>query len=208
MLSSKMSSASSRSSSGNSSSSSFSAYDVTGFFGRAEDLPFVAGVAVFEAFAFAFAGVFLGVAFGVSAAFFLTGSVRLGLFELVKKSDVVVSSRSGSGVGSRLTFFAAGFLGVAFFGLSRSDVTSVIRQWGTYFTSSSSSSESSTTLLARLFFLGAAFFGSSFFCELWLPLGGPPPKKLRMSAGILNVQTRAIRQRTVYRVGRQVVHQQ
>src|SRR5206468_1563929 len=98
-------SASSRSSSGNSSSSSLSAYDVTGFFARPEVLTFDAGVAVFDVFAAAFAGAFLGVAFGVSAAFFLTGSVRLGLFLLAKKSDVVVSSSSGSGVGSRLAFF-------------------------------------------------------------------------------------------------------
>jgi hypothetical protein len=75
------------------------------------------GEVVFDAFPRGLAGAFLGVAMGVSVAFFLTGSVRLGLFELPKKADVVVSSSSGSGVGSRLTFFAAGFFGVAFFGL-------------------------------------------------------------------------------------------
>jgi hypothetical protein len=58
---------------------------------------------------------FLGVAFGVSTDFLLTDSVRLGLFEVEKKADVVVSSSSG--VGSRFAFFGGGFLGVAFLGL-------------------------------------------------------------------------------------------
>jgi hypothetical protein len=86
---------------------------VTGFFAL-EALPFVAGVAVFDARPVAFFGVVLGVSAVFSTAF-LIGSVRLGLFDLAKKSDVVVSSSSG--VGSRFCFFAAGFLGVAFFGL-------------------------------------------------------------------------------------------
>jgi hypothetical protein len=74
-----------------------------------------AGVAVFDTRPFAFFGVAFGVLFAVSAAFLLTGSVRLGLFEAAKKSEVVVSSCSG--VGSRFGFFGGGFLGVAFFGL-------------------------------------------------------------------------------------------
>lgn len=105
-----MSSAPSKSSSGNSSSSFRSAYDRTGFLDRPDALPLDAGVAVLEAFA-----VFFGVALGVSAAFLLTGSVRLGLLEEPKNADVVVSSSSG--VGSRFAFLGAGFFGVAFLGL-------------------------------------------------------------------------------------------
>jgi hypothetical protein len=150
------------------------------------------GEVVFDAFPRGLAGAFLGVAMGVSVAFFLTGSVRLGLFELPKKADVVVSSSSGSGVGSRLTFFVAGFFGVAFFGLCIVSFGVTKQKIGTHgASSSSSSSESSTTRLVRPFFFGAAFWGagSSFFWEPWVPFGGPPPKKLRMSAGILMMQT-------------------
>ena len=159
---------------------------MTGFFVRPDVFVVDAGVAVFDAFPFAFAGAFFGVVAGSSTAF-LTGPVRLGLFELAKKSDVVVSSSTGSGVGSRLAFFAAGFFGVVFLGLCTVsfDVARTVRVVH-FASSSSSSSESSTTRLARPFFLGAAFFGagSSFFFASWLPFGGPPPKKLRMSAGI------------------------
>ena len=54
--------------------------------------------------------------------------------------------------------------------------------------SSSSSSSSTTTRLARAGFLGVAFFSScfsSFFSSFWR---APPPKKLRMSAGIVAVK--------------------
>lgn len=88
---------------------------MTAFFALPDALPFVLGVAVFEARADGFFGVAFGVSTGCSTAF-LTGSLRLGLFDLAKKSDVVVSS--GSGVGSRLGFFGAAFLGVAFLGLA------------------------------------------------------------------------------------------
>ena len=110
-----MSSALSRSSSSNSSPLSRSAYDVTDFLARPDALPFVAGVDVLDVRPVAF----FGVAFGVSTVFsttFLTGSLRLGLFDFAKKSDVVVSSSSG--VGSRFCFLGAGFLDVAFFGLA------------------------------------------------------------------------------------------
>jgi len=55
-----------------------------------------------------------------------------------------------------------------------------------------------TTLLARPLFFGAAFLAgaSSFFwepCEPWLAFGGPPPKKLRMSAGMLTAQAYSVR---------------
>jgi hypothetical protein len=76
-----------------------------------------AGVAAFATFPVAFLGVALGVALGVSASFFLTGSVRLGLFEVAKKSEVVVSSSSGSGEGSRFAFLGGGFFCVVFSGL-------------------------------------------------------------------------------------------
>ena len=92
-----------------------SAYDVTDFFALPDALLFVAGVAVFEARPVVFFGVAFGVSTGFSSAF-LTGSVRLGLFDFAKKSDVVVSSSSG--VASRFCFFGAGFFGVAFFGLA------------------------------------------------------------------------------------------
>ena len=72
----------------------------------------LAGVAVVEVLAFAFAGVALG---ADSAGFFLTGSDRLGLFLLAKNSDVVVSSSSG--VGSFFAFLGGGFFGVLFLGL-------------------------------------------------------------------------------------------
>jgi hypothetical protein len=88
---------------------------VTGFFALPDALPFVAGVAVFDARPVAFFGVVFGVSTGFSTAF-LTGSLRLGLFDFAKKSVVVVSSSSG--VGSRFCFLGAGFLGVAFFGLA------------------------------------------------------------------------------------------
>ena len=88
---------------------------MTAFFALPDALLFVAGVAVLEARPVAFLGVACGVSTGFSTAF-LTGSLRLGLFDLAKKSDVVVSS--GSGVGSRFGFFAAGFFGVAFLGLA------------------------------------------------------------------------------------------
>lgn len=91
---------------------------MTGFFARPEVLPLDAGVAVLETRPLAF----LGVAFEVSAGFFLTGSVRLGLFDAAKKSEVVVSSSSG--VGSRFAFVGAGFLGVAFLGLHTMSLTS------------------------------------------------------------------------------------
>ena len=85
---------------------------MTGFFARPEALPLAAGVVVLDTRPVAF----LGVAFADSAGFFLTGSVRFGLFDAAKKSDVVVCSTT-SGVGSRFCFFGAGFLGVAFLGL-------------------------------------------------------------------------------------------
>lgn len=130
---------------------------MTGFFARPEARPLDAGVAVFETRPFAFFGVAFGVSLTVSAAFFLIGSVRLGLFEAAKKSEVVVSSSSG--VGSRLTFFGGGFLGVAFFGLQNHELDVSGRVYNAYL-SSSSSSESSTTLLARPVFLGAAVFAA------------------------------------------------
>jgi hypothetical protein len=98
----------------NSSSFSFSAYEVTAFFVRVEALPLEAGVAVFEVCPFGLAAAFLGVLVAAGAAF-LTGSDRLGLFELAKKSEVVVSSSSG--LGSFFAFFAAGFFGVDLCGL-------------------------------------------------------------------------------------------
>jgi hypothetical protein len=97
---------------------SFSAYEVTGFFVLPDVLPVDAGVVVFEARPFALAGVAGGSGSAGLADGFTTGSDRLGLFELAKKSDVVVSSSSGDG--SRFAFFAAGFLGAAFLGLHTS----------------------------------------------------------------------------------------
>jgi hypothetical protein len=133
----------------------------------------VAGVAVFETFPFALAGVPFGVAFGVDAAgFFVTASVRLGLFLVAKNSDVVVSSSSGEG--SFFAFLGAGFFGVAFLGLPIVSIRPVYLNGSSHFTTSasSSSSESSTTRLAREGFFGAAFLGAGF-CRLVLDLGAP-----------------------------------
>jgi hypothetical protein len=65
---------------------------------------------------------FLGVAFSVSVDFFLTGSVRLGLLDVAKKADAVVSS--GSGIGFGLGFWVGGFFGVDFLGLYMVSLTS------------------------------------------------------------------------------------
>ena len=88
---------------------------MTAFFALPDALPVEAGVAVLGGRPGPFFGVALGVSTGFSTAFF-TGSVRLGLFDFAKKSDVVVSSSSG--VGSRFGFLGAAFFGVAFLGLA------------------------------------------------------------------------------------------